>query len=55
MLIKVLEHDTIEYIRLFDVVMLSGTQTAADVHHLQQNFAGYIFHTMHLSELVFAQ
>ena len=47
MLIKVLEHDTIEYIRLFDVVMLSGTQTAAGVHHLQQYSAGYTFHTMH--------
>ena len=54
MLIIVLEHDTIEYIRLFDIVMLSGTQTAADVHHLQQYFAGYMFHPMHLFELVFA-
>ena len=39
--IKLVEHDTMEYIRLFDIVVLTETQTAADVNLMHQLFSGY--------------
>ena len=44
--IKLVEHDTMEYIQLFDIVMLTETQTAADVNLMHQLFSVYTLQTI---------